>query len=246
MTQAVAEVERGLGYVLGPAPADAEVAWLRGFVEAKWRRVLTQKYPALAETIVATPITDYHKIAHLIDHAATWVKDARLFTVAEVGELTQQLSLFRFLGEAFGPYEIADIEGLGHPEIYWRLVRPNRPDDVAGAHADAWFYTLTNHLPEEQQKRITKVWFPVFSQPGLSGISVAAGSQKMNLAYTGEMRHGRMKPLMIDPRAGEVKLSPLPLSPGQCVAFNVGLLHQGIGHSTDQCRVSIEFAIRRA
>jgi hypothetical protein len=238
------ELKAGPGFILGPTVSDPEIAWLRRFVEAKWRGVLTAKYPQLAEKIAATPITAYHKIAPLIDHAGTWVKDARLFTRAEVDQLMKELSVFAYLRNAFGPYEVADIEHLGHAEIYWRLVRPNHPDDVAGAHADSWFYTVTNEMPAAEQRRIVKVWFPVFSEPGLSGLSVAADSHKLNLAYTGEMRHGRMKPLMTDPRAGQIELTPLPLSPGQCVAFHVDLLHRGIGHQSDQTRVSIEFAIR--
>src|SRR3954466_3555259 len=125
MPVAVTELEAGPGYTVGPIPLEPEVAWLRDFVQRKWRSVLQGKYPALAAVIAATPITDYHKIAHLIDHASAWSKDARLFNAAEVGELTQHLSLFRFLRDKFGPHEVADIEHLGHPEIYWRLVRPN-------------------------------------------------------------------------------------------------------------------------
>ncbi len=242
---AATEFNVGPGYIIGPTPPESEVAWLQDFVQRKWRNVLTSKYPALSDTIAGTSIFDYHKISHLIDHASAWGKDARLFTPAEVAELCERLTIFGFLEATFGTYEIADIEGLGYPEIYWRLVRPKQPGDVAGAHADAWFYTVTNHMPPDEQQRIVKVWFPVFSEPGLSGISVAVDSHKMNLAYTGEMRHGRMKPLMTDPRAPDIKLSPLQLTPGQCVAFHVDLLHQGIGHMTDRSRVSIEFAIRR-
>lgn len=238
------EMKAGPGFVLGPAVDDEEAAWLREFVERKWRGVLTAAYPQLVETIGRTSISDYHKIAHLIDHATTWGKAARLFTVSEVDALIGRLSVFKFLRDTFGPYVVADIEHLGYPEIYWRLVRPNHPEDVAGAHADAWFYTLTNDVPPEEQARIVKVWLPVVSAPGLSGLAVAAGSHKMNLSYAGEMRHGRMKPLLTDPRGEKMALTPLHLSAGQCVAFDIDLLHRGIGHSTDQSRVSMEFAIR--
>src|SRR4051812_17127852 len=124
---AVTELKTGPGFVVGPEPSEAEVDWLRNFVQRKWRRVLSDKYPALCDMIATTPITAYHNIAHLIDHGSTWGKTARLFNSFEVRELTEQLSVFQFLSDAFGPYEVADIEGLGHPEIYWRLVRPNQP-----------------------------------------------------------------------------------------------------------------------
>lgn len=243
-TAAANELRDGLGYVLGPLPPVGEAEWVREFVQAKWRRILKAKYPQLAGQIDATPIFSYHKLSDLIDHASTWVKDTRLFTADEVDQLTSHLSVFRFLREMFGPYHIADIEHLGYPEVYWRLVRPHRPDDVAGAHADAWFYTLTNDMPEAEQRHIVKVWFPVFSQPGLSGLAMVDGSQKMGLSYSGEMRHGRIKPVSDDPRIAQLQLTALPLETGQCVAFHVGTLHKGLSHTSDQSRVSIEFAIR--
>ena len=106
MLAATAELNSGPGYVIGPTPRDEEVAWLQDFVQRKWRSVLTSKYPALTDTIEATAITDYHKIADLIDHASTWEKDARLFTPAEVDVLIARLSAFQYLKAAFGPYEI--------------------------------------------------------------------------------------------------------------------------------------------
>ena len=233
------------GFVVGPAPLSGEVDWLRALVTEKWRAALIARYPQLKSHIETTPISAYHELAPQIDHAATWVKDTRLFSPTDVVELQQKLSTFRFLEEAFGPFEVADIEGLGYPEIYWRLVRPNTPSDVAGAHADSWFYTLTNNLPTAEQARLVKVWIPIYSDIGASGLSVGVGSQKLNLAYGGEMRHGRVKPVLKDQRARDLPMTILPLEPGQCVAFHVDLLHQGVSHSTDRCRVSLEFAIRR-
>jgi hypothetical protein len=244
LTTAKEELDARDGFVIGPVPDAEEVAWLRAFVTAKWRDVLTARYPDLRPVIEATAISDYHKIAPMIDHATTWTKDARLFSRSDVQQLQQNLSAFRFLDESFGSFEIADIEGLGYPEIYWRLVRPNQPGDVAGAHADAWFYTLTNNLSAAEQARLVKVWMPVYADIGVSGLSVGVGSQRMNLAYRGEMRHGRMKPLLVDERSKSLEMTALPLQAGQCVAFHVDLLHQGISHSTDRCRVSLEFAIR--
>lgn len=232
------------GYVVGPVPPTAEVDWLRALVTARWRETLIARYPDLRPAIETTPIRDYHKIAPMIDHAATWTKDARLFSRPDVQELQQRLSAFRFLTEAFGPFEVADIEGLGYPEIYWRLVRPREPGDVAGAHADSWFYTLTNNLARSEQARLVKVWMPIFAEVGTSGLSVGAGSQRMSLTYQGEMRHGRMKPVLADERSKSLAMTTLPLEAGQCVAFHVDLLHQGVSHTTDQCRVSLEFAIR--
>jgi hypothetical protein len=243
-TAAATELRDGPGYIIGPVPPSSEADWVRSFVEQKWRRTLAAKYPEFTDLLNATPIQAYHSLSDRIDHAATWVKDTRLFTADEVAQLKAHLSVFGYLSDMFGPYQIADIEHLGYPEVYWRLVRPNHPDDVSAVHADAWFYTLTNDMPEAEQRHIVKVWFPVFSEPGMSGLSMATGSQKMSLRYAGEHRHGRTKPVPDDPRIATLPLTALPLAAGQCVAFHVATLHKGLSHTSNQSRVSIEFAIR--
>jgi hypothetical protein len=63
--------------------------------------------------------------------------------------------------------------------------------------------------------------------------------------YFVEERHGRSKP-----RAGDLALSQslqsVHAAPGQAIVFHRRLLHAGIPHIGNRCRVSLEFAIRLA
>jgi ectoine hydroxylase-related dioxygenase (phytanoyl-CoA dioxygenase family) len=153
------------------------------------------------------------------------------------------MSLFDQIEDALGPFDVADIEGLGYPEIYWRLVRPDAAGDVAGAHTDEWFYTYTNRLTPQQQAGLVKVWVGVHVDPGRSGLAVVPDSHQKDWPNHAEMRHGRPKPVLdVDQRT--LNLVNLDVKPGEAVVFHIRLLHAGIAHTGTRCRISMEFAIR--
>jgi hypothetical protein len=232
------------GYCILPAPAPDEQQWLYNFVQSKWLNLLIADYPGIQDAARKMGLTNYHKIADKIDHQNFWTKDRRLFLRHEIGILTQNLSVFNHLNNVFGDFKVEDIEGIGHSEIYWRLVRPNALSDVAVAHKDSWFFSITNNMSETDQEGLIKVWLPVVSEIGSSGLSVCPGSHKLVIPHTSEVRHGRPKPDADPEVLKKYSMKSLPLSVGQAVAFDKELLHKGISHDNDFTRVSIEFAIR--
>ena len=67
-------------------------------------------------------------------------------------EFIEWLSTTNFankLKEKIGEYRISDEEGLGYPNVYWRLVRPNNKADVGPLHCDAWFWEINNNYNEK-------------------------------------------------------------------------------------------------
>jgi hypothetical protein len=230
------------GYFRGITFSDVELATMRAIIRKKWLQNLSRLDPRNIDLFGATATDQYHRIAHLIDHQRAWIKDSRIFNRNEVEEILA-LPFFRALEEYVGPFEVADIEGLGHPEIYWRLVRPDEAGDVAGAHADAWFYEYTNELTQEQQKGLVKVWVAMHVEPGKSGLSVLPGSHKVEWPNRSELRHGRKKPVLGVPQE-TLALVTLDTAPGEAVVFNTRLLHAGVAHTGGHSRISIEFAIR--
>ncbi|EJL81431.1 Phytanoyl-CoA dioxygenase (PhyH) [Herbaspirillum sp. CF444] len=230
------------GYRRGIHFSESELGELREIIHGKWLANLVRVNPAEAVQFERTALHDYHKISHLIDHQSAWIKDARLFNKNEVSRILS-MPFFALLAEQVGQFEVADIEGLGYPEIYWRLVRPGQQNDVAGAHADAWFYDYTNNLTDEQQQGLVKVWAAIHVQPGESGLSVLPGSHLVEWPNTWELRHGRRKPVLAVPQE-TLDLVTLDTKAGEAVVFNTKLLHAGIPHNGEQTRVSIEFAIR--
>ena len=54
------------------------------------------------------------------------------------------------LSKIFGKFSISDENNIGYGELVWRLVRPNKKDDVGPIHCDKWFWDLnpTHYVPE--------------------------------------------------------------------------------------------------
>jgi hypothetical protein len=225
------------GFVSGFSFSPADLSRLRDIITARWLgRIRSVARPELADQFLAIGIERYH------DHGSLWNKDARLFSKEDVQEIWS-MSLFKDLILAFGPLTIADIEGLGYPEIYWRLVRPNNPQDVSGVHADSWFYTYTNDLTPEHQANLIKIWVAIFVAPGESGLKVMVDSHRSVWPHHSEIRHGRSKPVLDVAESG-LDLKVVATRPGEAIAFNIDLLHGGVAHVCNQTRVSIEFAVR--
>lgn len=230
------------GYFANITLSPQELARVREIISNRWLGRIRVTSPDLVQAFSEVGVERYHELSDRIDHGATWNKDARLFSREEVREITQ-MSLFSELARLFGSAEVADIEGLGYPEIYWRIVRPGNPQDVSGIHADSWFYSYTNELSAEEQSGLIKVWVAIFVAPGHSGLMVMADSHKRTWANHSELRHGRMKPVL-DVAESELDMQIVATEPGEAIVFNTHLLHGGIPHTYNLTRVNIEFAIR--
>jgi hypothetical protein len=222
--------------------SDSELGAVRELVRAKWLARLIAARPDKKALFEALPMERYHEACGLIDHTTIWNKDSRLFSPAEVAQL-KKMSLFDSLEDALGPFEIADIEGLGYPEIYWRLVRPGAGQDVAGAHTDTWFYTYTNNLTLAEQQGLVKVWVAIHVEPGHSGLAVLPDSHLKAWPHHAEVRHGRPKPVL-DVDQNSLPFINVDTQPGEAIIFNIGLLHAGIGHESGNSRISMEFSVR--
>jgi hypothetical protein len=236
------EIHGGQGYIRGIHLSDSELDQLLAIIRRKWLENLIRLSPADAPVFNATPMQKYHEVSHLVDHRSAWTKASRIFSKEEVGSILK-LPFFGRLGERVGEFDVADNEGIGYPEIYWRLVRPGHASDVAGAHADAWFYDYTNNLTAQQQKGLVKVWVAICVQPGESGLAVLPGSHRVEWPNFSEMRDGRPKPVLGVPQ-DTLGLINLDTVPGEAVVFSTRLLHAGIAHCGSYTRISIEFAIR--
>jgi hypothetical protein len=242
MPSLLSQIQDSPGFALGFGFTSEELTRLRAMIAGRWLERIRAVHPELAPRFEALGIERYHELSDKLDHASLWKKDFRLFSPEEVKEL-RGMSLFDALTREFGPVEVAQIEGIGYPEIYWRLVRPGKPDDVAGVHADSWFYTFTHDLPRAEQAKLLKVWAAVFVKPAESGLRVVPDSHKKEWPRHSEVRHGRAKPVL-DVDESKLDLTAVRTRPGEAIVFNNWLLHGGIPHRCDQTRVSIEFAVR--
>ena len=67
-------------------------------------------------------------------------KSNRLFSSRQVEAL--KTLIYKSTEQSIGKFFISSEENSGYPQIYWRITRPNRPEDVGPMHKDSWFWQL--------------------------------------------------------------------------------------------------------
>lgn len=132
---------------------------------------------------------------------------------------------------------ISDEENLGHPNIYWRLVRAGSASDVGPVHADHWFWDLGHGTIPPGHRRV-KMWLPLRQDPTHVGLSIGPGTHRMTFAFEKVFKDGKFKPVF---ERGPVEhlLVPAPVRVGQAIIFHDRLLHAGEVSPT-QLRLSME------
>lgn len=235
------KLDQGSGYLLGYQLTPQEYRTVCSWIRAQWSSRILSCHPDLAERLETLSLQDYHLLDEAVDHPNLWSKTHRIFSKEQV-EQFQEMSVFQKIREDLGPVVIADIEGLGYPELYWRLVRPLPHCDVSAAHADTWFYTITNNIPMERQSRLCKFWLSIHTIPSQSGLSVHPYSHQMTWKYGSEIRHGRPKPVFLDD-PNRLALKTIPLKEAEGIIFHTHLIHKGIAHNGSETRFSIECAL---
>ena len=238
----LADAVRGdAGYQVSLSLNAEELELFRKFIRIQWLYRLQLLAPKEVQTFAETGIAQYHKLAHLIDHASAWPKTSRVFP-REAVELLRSGPFFKSLETEFGAFEISDEENFGWGNIYWRLVRPGNTD-IGPIHADKWFWDLGHGtMPDYPCERI-KVWIAIFTAPGRNGLCVIPGSHRRDdWKWHEEEKAGLRKPVFDeDPDSLDVQLTDTP--PGTAVVFHDKLLHGGAANHADSCRVSVEFTL---
>jgi hypothetical protein len=198
--------------------------------------------PATYDRLAEIDLSHYHRHAHCLDHAAAWPRHVRLFSNKAIAFI-QSSSLIRQLEAAFGKAVITNEVEDEAPEVVWRLVRPNRSEDVGPIHADGWFWEINRWTVPIGFRRV-KIWTMVYGEPGRAGLSVVPGSHRDGPWPHGmERRHGLDKPVFDVSVLGDRRPVLLDTQPGTSVVFHDALLHGGAVTGGDQCRVSFEFTL---
>ena len=217
-----------------------ELTSLRSFVRDQWLDVIGRSYPDLIKTFTEIGIERYHEKSDLVDHKSLWPKVVRILPRSGM-ESVRKMSFIRILESEFGELDIADEEGVGWGEIYWRIVRPQASDDIGPLHADAWFWSLGHGTMPSGKERL-KVWIPLYCEVGLNGLRIVPGSHLKEWNYWGEKRDGFVKP-QFDEKASQVRPQLIATEPGQMVVFHDKMLHGGALNSGQQTRISVEMTL---
>src|SRR5262249_31790156 len=137
----------------------------------------------------------------------------------------KQMSFFDYLRRIVGPFHLSDEEDVGHEQICFRIVRPNRREDVGSLHRDSWFWDYHGFRTPEGVGR-GKVWVAVCGEPGLAGLLLAPGSHKIPAPYHTETAKGKLI-FVPDFDVGYIGLQRYCGGLGEPIMFNYDTLHVG-------------------
>jgi hypothetical protein len=227
------------GYLAGPSLTPPEVTRVRELVHQHLHNNALQIAPDIAPALQTTSLEDIHTLAHF-DGVRLLNNQARVLSKAIADEI-MGMSLFDYIREAFGDFRLGHDTIPDHENIGFRLVRPDRREDVGCLHRDDWFYRLnTTNLPAGFSR--AKVWIPICSTPNLDGLRLIAGSHRYDLPYLPEQRTGKAY------FATNIDLDDVPLgvfagANGSSIFFNYHTLHVGSLNRSRSSRVSIETTI---
>lgn len=227
------------GYYLGLSFTSSELTDVRNCVRTAWLANIKSVAPNLINEFENLQMTDYHTKAHLLDHDSIWPKRKRILNMGVV-DLIKNTSLFQKLEAQLGEVTVSGEDGVEPQEIYWRLVRPNSPNDVGPLHADEWFWRIGNWYTPEGYRRL-KIWISLFSEKGKNGFKYVPGSHKKEWDFGQAEKSGLIKPVI---REDENSLNAIffESNPGDAIVFHDKLLHGGsIGG--EKTRVSMEWTM---
>ena len=175
-------------------------------------------------------------IIHGKEFDAVRSKNFRLFN-AKAARTWLEHPFCRSLMNQDSSVYVSDEEHIGHPNIYWRLVRPGSAADVGPVHADHWFWDLGHGSIPHDHRRV-KMWIPLRQDPNHVGLSIGPGTHRMHFEYGKVFKDGKCKPVF---ERGPVDhlLIPARVKVGQAVVFHDRLLHGG-EVSPSQLRLSME------
>ena len=228
------------GFVQESGLSVRDLATVRALIREQWLQRIQQFAPRDVDEFAALGLGEYHELASKLDHGSLWSKEHRLLPLESVATF-KQTEYYQSLNAFFGGVEISDEDQQGWEQVYWRLVRPNCPEDVGPMHADIWFAQLEPEFFPPDRSRL-KVWIAIECEPGKNGLAVVPGSHLKDWQFRGELRDNKLKPV-IEENVAELDSTLVKTSPGEAIVFDERLLHQGVINRGQRTRVSIEFTI---
>jgi len=167
---------------------------------------------------------------------------------AEFGKTRSAINLVSAFEASINPKLMAESK-----VIYWRCVRPGKPD-AGRPHRDATFWVL--ELEEGYDPKIPfsfdyvkdciKIWIPIQGCTPRTTLQIIPRSHRKDIPVeVDETEYGR-KPNIARSWLKEHEkefISPIALSQGSCILFDMDLVHRGPVHQEDDLRISAELSL---
>ena len=185
---------------------------------------------------------DYTSVKGLHDKLKS--KGTRVLNIIEIEEV-KKMQFMKELSKKYGKIEISDEEAAGWPQIYWRITRPGREEDVGPAHADGWFWDSNDWKMPTGYKYRTKVWISIQTEKGKNGLYVVDSKDiksDREIGYRVVKKSGKLKPI-INKNIEEQEKQLIGTEAGDAIVFGDKLIHGGYVNKGEAPRVSIEFTI---
>jgi hypothetical protein len=175
------------------------------------------------------------------NHSRFQSKRSRLFSAENAGLIVSEMLRVLVEQGIDECVEVSDEEGLGHPNVYFRAVRPRHSEDVGSLHKDKWFWDL-GHGATPRDRIRAKCWIPILQDIDACGLAIVPGSHRTNFDYSSrtEESTGKLKPVF-DCRLVEKQVIPAPVRIGEAIVFHDELLHGGVATSHE--RISAEMTL---
>lgn len=235
------EIEFGPGYKIASVNR-RDLMTIQELVKEQFLAVIAEESPEHWHHFKNQCLSSYHILAEKLElaHEQIWCKQRRIFDEKLLSKF-KGTNFYSDLRKIFGEFLISDEENLSYENVYWRLVRPGKPD-VGPVHADEWFWKLGHGKMPANCFRL-KLWLALFTEPGLNGLRVVPNSHKKNdWRYHAVFKDGIYKPV-IDHELESLDLYNLPLNSGEYIIFHDRLLHGGIPGAGKITRFSVEFTL---
>jgi hypothetical protein len=207
-----------------------EVNFIKGLIRNQIETVCSTSLPHLEM---------YHLLSPSIHVEFMSRKSSRIFNPRAVEELTNR-PFFKSLQTRFDKYKISNIVSEGGredaPEIYFRLVRPNKLQDVGDPHCDHWSHSAYG-IDYGGVGSTWKVWIAIVSEEYKNGLEIFPNAVDQGL-IPWEFRDGR---ILCDRTRPELGIPQLQRTgAGDAVIFRDDVLHAGAHNFGSTTRVSVE------
>ena len=147
----------GEGFYTDKTLKEAEFNYLYETVQNSYSDTLSHYMPDGEKNY---NIKDYEKLDLNNEHKKIWTKSNRILKEKAVKHWIDNSELISYLKAELGNIRISDEEDMGYPNVYWRLVRSNKKEDIGPLHRDEWFWILNNKNKESESQTRIKVWIP--------------------------------------------------------------------------------------
>ena len=228
-------IEKKIGYRIFRTNK-SEINYIKSLIQESFSKTLKKN------NLKVCLIDNYHKLK-ISDkmHKRIWTRKNRIASDKLIYYLKNKSFIFKVLKKEFGEVKFSQKVDKKNPDSYWRLVRPNKFNDVGPIHADEWFWEA-NKWKFPKNKKIFKVWM-LLSNNLDKGLCVIPSSHiKKNWIYKKVHKDGIFKPIF-NKEKNSYKIKKLNTPKGKILIFNYGLLHSGLINKSKETRISLEFSL---